>query len=52
MTKSILSLSIAKQYLQKVSFKNMLSTYMFSPDVALPQVFVYDERSKKSHVKT
>ena len=46
MTKSILSLGIEKQYLHKVSFENMLSTYMFSPDAALPQVFHITKRSK------
>ena len=44
MTKSILSLGTEKQYLHKVSFENMLSTYMFSPDASLPQVFVIMKR--------
>ena len=39
MTKSILSLSIEKHTCTKSHFENMLSTYMFSPDAALPQVF-------------
>ena len=43
-TKSILSLSIEKHYLDKVSFENMLSTYMFSAEAALPQVFDITER--------
>ena len=47
MTKSIiLSLGIEKQHLRKVSFENMFSTYMFSPDAALPQVFDITKRSK------
>ena len=46
MTKSILSLGIEKQYSHKVSFENMLSTYMFSPEAALPQVFDITERLK------
>ena len=44
LTKSILSLGIEKQYSHKVSFENMLSTYMFSPEAALPQVFDITER--------
>ena len=39
MTKSIFPFSIEKQYLHKSHFENMLSTYMFPPDAALPQVF-------------
>ena len=34
--KKYFSLGIEKQYLNKVSFENMLSAYMFSPDAALP----------------
>ena len=37
---STLSLRIEKQYLHKVSFENMLSTYMFSPDAALHKFLV------------
>ena len=39
MTKSIFSLSIEKQYFQKSRFENILCTYLFTPDAALPQVF-------------
>ena len=49
MTKGILSLDIKKQYLHKVSFENVLSTYYTcfpAPDAALPQ---YNEKIEKSY---
>ena len=41
-----------KKYLQKASDQNMLSTYRFSLDTALPQVFNKAKDKKKSHIHT
>ena len=37
--KSVLSPSFEKKYSHKTSYQNRLSTYMFSLDAAVPQVF-------------
>ena len=45
--KSILSPSFEKKYSHKTSYQNRLSTYMFSLDAAVPQVFDIILKDKK-----
>ena len=45
--KSILSPSFEKKYSDKNSYQNRLSTYMFSLDAAVPQVFDIILKDKK-----
>ena len=45
--KSVLSPSFEKKYSHKTSYQNRLSTYMFSLDAAVPQVFDIILKDKK-----
>ena len=52
--KSILSPSFEKKYSHKTAYQNRLSTYMFSLDAAVPQVFDIILKDKKiicTHMK-